>query len=171
MSAAHASSQLYASDPTKVRHALRDGLGPEADPQHLPRWLALVDLVLKKDDDWRQTIDARAGFPAGKTKADREQLKVPRDAHLQLIAELSEQAGLLDLLRRLRSLPAPVYEDTQWDVLQALLDVLKLAAAQLTVVFAEHGEVDFAEVAARAVAAFGSDDAPTELAQIGRAHV
>src|SRR3546814_3495407 len=50
------------------------------------------------------------------------------------------------------------------DVLQALLDVLKLAAAQLTVVFAEHGEVDFAEVAARAVAAFGSDDAPTELA-------
>src|SRR3546814_12024115 len=55
-------------------------------------------------------------------------------------------------------------EDTQWDVLQALLDVLKLAAAQLTVVFAEHGEVDFAEVAARAVAAFGSDDAPTELA-------
>src|SRR3546814_18550865 len=42
MSAAHASSQLYASEPTKVLHALRDGLWPEADPQHLPRWLAQI---------------------------------------------------------------------------------------------------------------------------------
>src|SRR3546814_4748518 len=50
VSAAHASSQFYASDPTKVLHALRDGLWPEADPQHLPRWLALVDLVLKKEE-------------------------------------------------------------------------------------------------------------------------
>src|SRR3546814_19738257 len=45
-----------------------------------------------------------------------------------------------------------------------MLAVVELAAAQLTVVFAGDGEVDFAEVAARAVAAFGSDDAPTELA-------
>lgn len=164
MSAAHASSQLYASEPAKDLHALRDGVWPDVSPEHLPRWLALLELVLKKDNDWRQKVDARVGFPAGKTKADKEQLNPPRDAHLQLIVELSQQAGLLDLLQRLRSLPAPRYEDTQWDVLQALLDVLKLAAAQLTVVFSEHGEVDFAEVATRAVTAFGSDDAPTELA-------
>lgn len=164
MSAAHASSQLYAGNPEMDLHALRDGAWPEAAPAHLPRWLALLELVLTKDGGWRKKIDARGGFPAGKNKADKAQLNPPRDAHLQLIAELSEQAGLLDLLQSLRSLPAPAYDDQQWDVLQALLDVLKLAAAQLTVVFAEHGQVDFAEVASRAVAAFGSDEAPTELA-------
>src|SRR3546814_145800 len=59
MSAAHASSQLYASDPTKVLHALRDGLWPEADPQHLPRWLTLVDLLLTKGAD--RSAERRVG--------------------------------------------------------------------------------------------------------------
>ena len=138
-------------------------LGSDRHPQRT-RWLALVDLVLKKDDDWRQQIDARSGFPAGKSKADKAQLGPAREAHLQLIAELAAQEGLLDLLQRLRSLPAAAYEDAQWEVLQALLDVLKLAAAQLRVVFAARGVVDFAEVATQAVAALGSDEAPTELA-------
>ncbi|WP_051362300.1 UvrD-helicase domain-containing protein [Solimonas soli] len=163
-SAAHASSQLYATQPMLALHELRDGAWPEAEPAHLPRWLALVDLVLKKDHGWRQQIDARSGFPAGKSKAEKAQLGPPRDAHLQLIAELAAQEGLLDLLQRLRSLPAAAYDDAQWDVLQALLDVLKLAAAQLRVVFAARGVVDFAEVATQAVAALGSDEAPTELA-------
>lgn len=163
-SAAHASSQLYAAQPELALHALRDGTWPPVAPAQLPRWLALVELVLKKDGDWRQKIDARCGFPAGKSKAEKEQLGPPRDAHLQLIADLAAQDGLLDLLQRLRSLPAPAYDDAQWEVLQALLDVLKLAAAQLRVVFAAHGAVDFAEVAAQAVAALGSDEAPTDLA-------
>ncbi|MFT4048176.1 MAG: UvrD-helicase domain-containing protein, partial [Solimonas sp.] len=163
-SAAHASTQLYATQPALALHALRDGVWPHAEPAQLPRWLALVDLVLKKDHDWRQQLDARCGFPAGKSKAEKAQFGPPRDAHLQLIAGLAAQDGLLDLLQRLRSLPAAAYDDTQWDVLQALLDVLKLAAAQLRVVFAARGVVDFAEVAAQAVDALGSDAAPSELA-------
>nr|WP_277346253.1 UvrD-helicase domain-containing protein [Solimonas marina] len=163
-SAAHASSQLYAAQPELDLHALRDGVWPTADAAQLPRWLALAELVLTKAGGWRQKLDARSGFPAGKTKAEKAQFGPARDAHLELIAALAEHDTVLELLLRLRTLPAPVYDDTQWAVLQALLDVMRLAAAQLRLVFAAHGEVDFAEVAGQAVAALGDEQAPTELA-------
>ncbi|HET8882326.1 MAG TPA: UvrD-helicase domain-containing protein, partial [Solimonas sp.] len=163
-SAAHASSQLYAGQPTLDLHALRDGIWPDANAEQLPRWLALLELVLTRDGGWRKRLDRNCGFPAGKSKSEKDQLQPPRDAHLRLIARLAEQNGLLEVLQRLRGLPAPAYDDAQWRVLQALLDVLRLAAAQLRVVFAMRGEVDFAEVAAKAVEALGSDDAPTDLA-------
>lgn len=163
-SAAHASSQRFASQPDAPLHALRDQVWPAGEPEQLPRWLALIDLVLTKSDSWRQKLDARSGFPAGKSKAEKEQLAPPRDAHLALIAALAEQQSVRDALVRLRSLPAPHYDDMQWDALQALLDVMRLAAAQLRLVFAAHGEVDFAEVAAQAVVALGDEHAPSELA-------
>ncbi|MGH8444184.1 MAG: UvrD-helicase domain-containing protein, partial [Solimonas sp.] len=162
--AAHASSQLYEAQPEHGVHALRDGVWPEPVAGQLPRWLALVDLVLTRGGGWRQKLDARSGFPAGKTAADKKVLGPPREAQQALIAELEQAEGLGELLERLRSLPAAAYDDTQWEVLQALLDVLRLAAAQLRVVFAARGQVDFAEVAAQAVAALGTDEAPTELA-------
>lgn len=163
-SAAHASAQLFAAQPQAPLHRLRDGAWPGCTPEHLPRWLALAELVLTRDGGWRKKVDAGCGFPAGKTAAEKRALAPMREAHLRLIAELSQCAGLVDLLHRLRSLPAPRYEDAQWETLQALLDVLRLAAAQLRLVFAARGEVDFAEVAAQAVAALGGEDAPSELA-------
>ncbi|NGY04477.1 UvrD-helicase domain-containing protein [Solimonas terrae] len=163
-SAAHASAQRLAEQPTLDLHALRDGVWPPATAAQLPRWLALLDLVLTRTDGWRKRLDKNVGFPAGKTRLEKEQLDPPRDAHLELIAALSSQAGLLERLQDLRRLPAAAYDDAQWRVLQALLDVLRLAAAQLRVVFAAHGQVDFAEVAAKAVDALGGDEAPSELA-------
>lgn len=163
-SAVHASTQL-ADEPQALVHAMADGVWPQADAADLPRWLALVELVLKKDDDWRQKIDKRLGFPPGATKLEKAEYGAQRDAHLRVIAELQQHGEpLRKALAVLRSLPAPAYDDAQWEVLQALLDVLRLAAAQLSLVFAQRGEVDFSEIAARAVEALGSDEAPSDLA-------
>lgn len=162
-SAAHASSQRYESAPEWPVHRLRDGSWPRAQADALPRWLALTELVLTADGDWRKRLDKNLGFPAPKTKADAQTLGVSRDAHQQLIERLKDVPGLLSALQSLRQLPAARYDDAQWEVLQALLDVMRLAAAQLRVVFALRGEVDFTEVAARAVLALGDEDAPTEL--------
>ena len=162
-SAAHASSQRYESAPDWAVHRLRDGQWPDTQADALPRWLALAELVLTADGEWRKRLDKNLGFPAPKTKAEAEALGAPRDAHQQLIARLKDAPGLLAALQALRQLPAPRYDDAQWQVLQALLDVMRLAAAQLHVVFAMRGEVDFTEVAARAVLALGDEEAPTEL--------
>jgi ATP-dependent exoDNAse (exonuclease V) beta subunit len=48
--------------------------------------------------------------------------------------------------------------------MEALFQLLPLAVAQLQLVFQERGEVDFTEIAQRAVVALGDSEAPTDLA-------
>ncbi|WP_207765942.1 UvrD-helicase domain-containing protein [Solimonas fluminis] len=163
-SAAYASSNLYAAQPELALHALRDGQWPRCDAGGLASWQVLADLVLKRDGDWRRVVNATNGFPAGKSKAEKAERDPPRQAHLDLIAALSEIPGLRERLSQLRMLPPPAYSDAQWEILQALLDTLRLAAAQLRLVFMARGEVDFTEVASQAVAALGGADGPSDLA-------
>ena len=60
-------------------------------------------------------------------------------------------------------MPEERYTDEQWQTLGAILELLPLAAAHLKVVFAEHGETDFTEVAQAAVRALGTPEEPTDL--------
>ena len=66
-------------------------------------------------------------------------------------------------LEMLQRQPAERYTDEQWQTIGAILELLPRAAAHLKVVFAEHGETDFTEVAQRAVLALGTPDNPTDL--------
>lgn len=160
-SAAYAALTLGAEDPGHPLHAVRADGWPAADVEALPQWQALAELVLSKEGSWRKPkgLNVKLGFPAGKGEpAERKQ------AHAELIAELAEVPGLAERLHALRGLPRPSYDDAQWQVLEALLDTLLLAAAQLRLVFAARGEVDFAEIAAQAVAALGDAEAPSDLA-------
>ncbi len=63
----------------------------------------------------------------------------------------------------LHALPPARYSDEQWAVLEAILGLLKLAAAELKLVFGERGQADFTEYAQAAVVALGSADDPSEL--------
>ncbi len=163
-SAAYASSNLYATQPGLALHVLRDGEWPRCDAAGLVSWQVLADLVLKRDGDWRKVVNATNGFPAGKSKAEKAERDPPRQAHLELIAALTEISGLRERLGQLRMLPPPRYSDAQWEILQALLDTLRLAATQLRLVFMARGEVDFTEVASQAVTALGGAEGPSDLA-------
>ena len=70
---------------------------------------------------------------------------------------------LRQALFALHALPPKQYDDRQWTVLHAMLELLPRAAAQLKLVFAERGQADFAEIAQGAVRALGEPDAPTDL--------
>jgi ATP-dependent exoDNAse (exonuclease V) beta subunit len=59
--------------------------------------------------------------------------------------------------------PPARYQDAQWAALEAILNLLRLAAAQLKLVFAERGVADFTEFAQGAVRALGAADDPSEL--------
>ena len=73
-------------------------------------------------------------------------------------------AELVDLLAAVPRLPGPTYEDSEWLVLKALFLVLRLAAAELQVVFAERRVADYPQFAAAARHALGSDEDPTDTA-------
>jgi ATP-dependent exoDNAse (exonuclease V) beta subunit len=77
---------------------------------------------------------------------------------------LKSIGGLEEMLAALLILPPENYSATQWEALEAILGLLNPAVAQLWIVFAENGVVDFTQVAHGALAALGTPDAPTDLA-------
>ena len=124
-----------------------------AEPVELPRWRALADMLLTQKDEPRKTVNVKNGFPAGK------EFKPTKDAMLEGLAALD--GAVVTALQRLRELPAPDHDHD--DVVRALARLMKLAAAELWLVFREAGEVDFGELAARAIGALGDEMDPSEL--------
>ncbi len=79
------------------------------------------------------------------------------------IAPEQQTEPVRQALEALLRMPEDRYTDEQWQTLGAILELLPLAAAHLKVVFAEHGETDFTEVAQAAVRALGTPEDPTDL--------
>jgi ATP-dependent exoDNAse (exonuclease V) beta subunit len=126
-------------------------LSPEI--AELLRWRALAGFLLTDKDTARKTVTVKNGFPAGKEcKAQKEAML----AALETLAETHVAA-----LARLRRLPLPEHDND--DIVRALARLMKLAAAELWLVFREAGEVDFGELASRAIGALGDEMDPTEL--------
>ena len=75
----------------------------------------------------------------------------------------ASDSRLLHALRMLRKLPPPGYSEEQWAALGAMQRALKRAAAELRLVFARRGEVDFIELSQAAIDALEGDEGPTDL--------
>ena len=131
---------------------------PEPVAADLEIWQGLAGVLLTGGDGWRKPrgLTVRCGFPPGNA--------AHKSRGVDLIAALQECDGLLEALGRLRELPPPSYSDTQWGVLRALLRTLKLAVAQLRMVFRAERVIDFMELGNAARDALGQIDNPTEVA-------
>ncbi|MFM9912500.1 MAG: UvrD-helicase domain-containing protein [Methylophilaceae bacterium] len=124
-----------------------------AKPEALPLWRSLCELLLTASDEFRKALNKNQGFPA--TDDGRKQ----KELLLETIATLPSATPLA----RLRSLPDTQSEDEK-RIVTALASLLKIAAAHLLMVFQDAGEVDFVEVASRALTALEDDDGATDLA-------
>ncbi|MGH8279224.1 MAG: UvrD-helicase domain-containing protein [Gammaproteobacteria bacterium] len=131
---------------------------PAAEVASLPAWHGLAELLLTKSngEPLRKTVNKNTGFAP-----EHPHEKARMHAVLQALAERPAMHGAL---RRVRKLPGADFDTSQWQALEALLESVRLGVAQLQVLFAERGEVDYAEVALRALAALGEEQAPTDLA-------
>jgi len=120
----------------------------------IPYWQALATLLLTRKPALRKTVNVNQGFPPGsKHKDDMVAWLKSVDAEAPWVASLANIARL----------PAVGYTAEQQENLRAFLEVLALANAQLLMQFSASGEMDFIEVARRAVLALGHSDAPTDL--------
>jgi ATP-dependent exoDNAse (exonuclease V) beta subunit len=139
---------------------------PGTDPRNLQPWLGIAGLLLTADGRWRRKADKSNGFPAPSSTKDpalKERYRERKESLQQLIGSLQDREELRSSLARLRSLPDPDYTDEQWAVLKSLLEILRLAAGQLQLVFRSRGEVDFAELSRGAIDALGGPEEPTDL--------
>ena len=151
-----AASNLRAGNRTSATYACHEMTGfPGSDAESLPRWNGIAEMFLTGQGSRRQALNVNHGFPP--TDAGRDAKE--RLARIDLDPETVES------LHALRTLPAPRFDERQWDVLNALMLLLPVAVEQLRYVFQEEGCVDFTEIGIGARAALGPDEAPTDLAR------
>ncbi|MFZ1085581.1 MAG: UvrD-helicase domain-containing protein [Terracidiphilus sp.] len=120
-------------------------------------YAALAALLLTDGGSFRKAIDKRLGFP---TDRKREKARL-----LELIAQLAGVAGLEAALSAVRALPPARYTEEDWRIVRACFTLLRHAAGELRIAFAEAGRVDFIEVAQIAQRVLlGEDGLPTDAA-------
>lgn len=136
---------------------------PDASADGISQWLGLLELLFTKQLEWRKSVTVAQGFPPG-AGADKKACAARKQQHKALVAQLQDVAGLQAVLTDLTRLPDAVVDDRQWQLLDALFDVLPVLTAQLTLIFKDTNRVDFPEVSLAARRALGSAETPGELA-------
>ncbi|HIN82076.1 MAG TPA: DNA helicase UvrD [Chromatiales bacterium] len=156
-----------ADQDSPIRHCLGLRDWPEAAYEALPQWQGLATLLLTDKDQWRATVSVQVGFPAktaGKDAAQKQEFDLRKQAFLELLSELRGNESMRLALASIRRVPAPCYQDDQWQVLEALFEVLRIAVAELKLIFQAQGQADFSEVMMASVVALGHPDNPSDLA-------
>ncbi len=132
---------------------------PDAEPESLPQWFAIADLLLTNSGTFRARLTKTEGFPAGKENAEL------KNRFNELIAAITDTAPNAEqLLHELRSLPSASYAEHQWQLLDCLTSILPILVAQLTVVFKQQSATDYTAISQAALLALGDEDAPSDLA-------
>ena len=114
-----------------------------ADIRHLTdhaHWACLCHFLLTKERSWRKQLNREIGFVSGKDG------KAAKDRYASLIERLDAHPEFLALLSELSALPPSAYNDEDSQMLQHMLVILRYAVAELRLVFAERGVVDFVEL-------------------------
>ncbi len=134
--------------------------------------------ALDRQDDWRmfaawlmrsdgsaflKQMKAAKGFPPKGSGIGATHRHTINGAMQDLLDRLAAVPRLADTLDAARRLPSPEYGEESWAIVAALLDVLPQVAAHLALTFRADGAIDFVENALAALAALGSDDAPSDL--------
>jgi ATP-dependent exoDNAse (exonuclease V) beta subunit len=157
--ATQAARHLVAAGKESPICACADGaLPPDASLQSVPSWQALAQLFLTSEGKVRSAFNVSVGVPPGDAGRDLKR-------RAGLVAAALDAAGeAAELLHAVRKLPPAGYDAEEWSVLVAEFRVLRLAAAQLEVVFSEQRVADYPRFAAAARQALGTPDAPTDTA-------
>lgn len=125
---------------------------PGADVGSVPIWKELAALLLTNEGGWR--VKPKQGWRPN----TREKV-----VWSGVLTQLRPLDGLLAAFHDLFRLPPTAFTDEQWDVMAAAFGVLRVAVAQLKILFRKQGKIDFNELNFSAAHALGSFDQPTDL--------
>jgi ATP-dependent exoDNAse (exonuclease V) beta subunit len=132
-------------------------IGIEAIEEFRQAHSALANLLLTDGGTFRKALDKRQGFPADR-KREKAQM-------IELIGSLAAVTGLETALASVRGLPPARYPEEDWQMVRACFTLLRQAAGELKIVFAEAGAVDYIEVSQIAQQVLtGPDGLPTDAA-------
>ncbi len=170
-------TELAGFDPVKIKPGPAQLLNmvelPDADVGAVPAWVAIAEILLvaqsSKPAQLRKKLDRRQGFAISPGDADAlgvemTELKRRKAQMTELLESIAEEQTFIEMLAEIRCLPMGGYGDDEWALLEQLLSELPTLLAELQVIFADRGVVDFIEMSTRASRALGTDESPTDLA-------
>ncbi|MDO8953435.1 MAG: UvrD-helicase domain-containing protein [Gammaproteobacteria bacterium] len=147
-------------------------LNAMATLEALDTWRSVAEILLTSTGEWRKVVNVKQGFPAGESKQEKSEYKAIKDRIHVLLQALRDPEStnakryesFRSALVSLSNVKAVVYQDKQWQIVQALLVILPIAVERLKQLFAKEAVVDFNEISLAALQALGNEGEPTELA-------
>jgi ATP-dependent exoDNAse (exonuclease V) beta subunit len=132
---------------------------PGTRAQNIERWRLVGSFLMTKEGEWRKGtgVNKRIGFPKEKEYEDE------KNDFKALLDDLSTRDELKEAFSRLTVLPNVRYDEEEWSILLALLHLLPVAAAELDLIFATDGLLDFQALTILASRALGTEENPEEL--------
>lgn len=142
---------------------------PSTSGDNLPLWkiITLFLLTDKGKGSIRNRLTKNEGFPPKNEIKDKQQQALNesfKERMMSLLNTLREKSNAEILLQSITQLPSPNYSVGQWQIIEDLSIILPVLAGLLSTVFADAGQVDFSEVAQKALLALSDEDSPTDLA-------
>ncbi len=125
---------------------------PEIDS--LSQWQGIARFLLTGEYQWRKKVDKNLGF--AKNTPEKEAIQ-------HLLATLANHENLREALENILHTPLPCYTDTQWAMVDTLVEILPILVAQLKITFNQRHEVDYTEISLNALQALGHDEEPSDL--------
>ena len=105
---------------------------PGSRLKHRDSWEGIAELLLTQAGQWRKSLTKRQGFPpksSGRGAKEKDELEDAKACMESLLHSLDEHDDLREKLCVLQALPSHRYEERDWEVLQALVQVLRVASA------------------------------------------
>lgn len=163
-----AANNLAQTNPTSALSSCCDLVTfPALDADCLAQWQAIANFLLTQSGSFRLKLTVKEGFPAPSTaasEADKSLFQNMKDRMQRLLEQCTEHEVLREELINTLDLPPAHYSEQQWQLISALVKLLPVLTAQLTLLFKEHKTVDHTEIALRALEALGHYDMPSDLA-------
>lgn len=131
------------------------------------QWHGVAEMLLTKGGTWRKRLTRNEGFPASSSAENQQEQALFNEMKQRmttLLDSLQGEDAFREQLALLRQLPPHQYTNGEWETLQDLVELLRVAAAHLELVFSERGQVDFPALVQAAIRALGDPEAPTDLA-------
>jgi ATP-dependent helicase/nuclease subunit A len=158
-------------DSSDIRHCAGMTEIPGSNYTGLQQWQGIASLLQTGNGNkarWRKPggVNINIGFPKpgdGKTPEQQALFNEHKQRMQDLLESLQDELEFRDCLAALEMLPAPLYSDDEWELLDDLFRLLVHAVAHLKTVFTRHGKVDFSEMALSADEALGDEEEPTDL--------
>lgn len=132
---------------------------PKPVSSQLAYWQGITELLLLADGKGlRKTVNVQSGFPPSNPDKKKDMSA--------FLAAHRENTSLERALIWIHRLPGAGYSDDQWQSLDAILELLPIAAAELKLLFSENNQADYIELSQRAELALGDQSEPSDLALV-----